>query len=388
MLKIKKITSNYIYIIGLGLYLFMYILSSTYMDLAIPFFSLLNKVVLYFSFGIMLIILLINKTVSLKKLFIYILLIILGFFIFLNNKDTRFVMLLVCLIALPKDINLKSLFKTIFAINSFTIIITILFCILGIIPDYTYVQRNMERHALGFVSANSLSNLITITTIIYTYIKKDKFNIVNSICCILILIITYIVTDSRMAFLLGIITVISLACIKKINKSRWLKNIIYKMSKYAFIVLFLVIILCTLYIVNSTHTETFYKLNSYFSGRLTQIINFYNEYGIHLVGKQITTVGIREAIKTNSAWNGIDTSYVNYTLRYGILFMSMFSILYLKLGEYFKKNDMLYEAILVLIICIMGITENILFIPYYNISIFWISKFLLNETSKEEKVNV
>ena len=91
------------------------------------------------------------------------------------------------------------------------------------------------------------------------------------------------------------------------------------------------------------------ELNTFFSGRIGEMYIFYNQYGITLFGQTIYTIGIKDAIILGQKWTGLDTSYLNYTLRYGIIFMSFISIMYIKIGNYIKREKMLVDAIYIIL---------------------------------------
>ena len=78
-------------------------------------------------------------------------------------------------------------------------------------------------------------------------------------------------------------------------------------------------------------------------------------------------------------WVGLDAAYLNYTLRYGLIFMFVLSAFYYKTCKKFRNYKLIYESAYVIIICIMALTENILLLPYYNFGLFLIAKNLKSE---------
>ena len=375
MIKKEKFIKN-IYMYLIFIYSFINILSSTYIDYVIPSYNTIyifiqNLLILTFAF---IFIILISHKITKKSIIVIYSILMLTIIILLKNRDKSLLLLITMLISFPKTIDIKKLCITIVKANALAIITTITLCKLNLIKDYVFMQRGVFRHGLGFVSANALANLITATLLIYILYKKNNWKLHDTIFWLLILILTNMQTNSRLALLLGIFGVFFATVSKYIAQKKIITNIIFKITKYIFPFLFVSLILLTLYMDSITYNQAEYKLNELFSGRLFQMVDFYRQYGIHLIGSPIFTLGIKNAVETGVKWVGIDTSYMNYTLRYGLIFMICLGCLYMKLGKRIKQKNMLYEAIYVITICIMGITENILLIPYFNFSLFLIVK--------------
>lgn len=375
-----------IYDICLLLYSVVAIFSSTYIDNIIPAYVSINNYSYILVSLLLLFLFFINYKFNKKSLLIIAFSMLLMFFILTQNFDKRLLVLILLLISLPKKITFKHIAGVLFFGNTVSLLIVILLSNVGLIYDYSFLRNNVIRHGLGFVSANSVSNLVTSTIIIFSYYKKDNWKILYSIISIVILAFINQLTDSRLAFLLGLLTILFVSTFKFLNYSKSIKKVIIKISKYLFAFLFVFFIIFSIYLSKHNDFEYYYVINDFFSGRLNEIISFYNLYGFHLFGSHIYTVGIRQAAEMGIKWVGIDTSYINYTIRYGLLLMTFISYGYYKLGNYFENNNLLYEAIVVCLICIMGITENIIFLPYYNISLFWIYHLFIN-TKYLEKVN-
>ena len=385
MVKNKRTIIVNTYILCVCMYCFMSILNSTYFD---DIFSLYGKV---FSFSQNIFIMLfsfltiINTKLTKKRiLVIYALLIIFGLIV-LKNTDKSLIILITMLFAFPTDLKVSNLTKKIILTNIITIGMVVIFCKLGFITDYQFVQRNVLRHSLGFVSANALSNLVSATMLMYIFHKKDKLSFFNILVCGVILLITSFQTNSRAAMLLGFFAIIISLVLKKtikISNSK-VNNFIYFTSKYIFAFLFIASIAFTIYISSIPHNQSLNNLNELFTGRINQMIEFYNQYGIHLIGKPIFVVGIKNAITSGQKWIGIDTAYLNYTLRYGLIFMAILSIFYKKMCNKLQTRKLLFDASYIIIICILGLTENILLLPYYNCALFLIASCLKQKEQGE-----
>jgi hypothetical protein len=371
-----------LYMICLILYSIIKIISISYLDTVIPFFNNISLTIEYVIIISLLLLFIMKRKISVKKLLLTISIITILLLIFIYNQDRNLLLVVLFIITFPEKNNIKKYLKNQLVINSIGIVLILLACRFGIIQDYTFIQRDSIRHSFGFVSANAFSNFLTATLFMYTYIKKDEMKLHNVLISLIILFIVYHFTYSRFAFYFGILNILVVYIYGRLinkNKGHTFATSILTLSKYLFAILLLLSICGTIFFSKRTGTETFIKINDFFTGRLQEMVNFYDEYGFHLVGRKITTVGVKDTITSGATGARIDTSYINGVLRYGIAFMFLLSHLYYKLGNYLKENKKVYEAIYVLFICIMGFTENIIMMPYFNISLLFIAEMINKE---------
>ena len=363
-----------LYLLALSLYSFSYILMSTYVDRIITNYTQIFGLIRYFCIISLLFIFLANFKYTKKKiLLLFITLLVVGL-ILINNNDKSLLVLILLIISYPKKMSLKNISKYLFYTNLFAILVTVLMRLFGLIPDYISFERNIIRHGMGFVSANAFSNLVTATILLFIYYKNESWKFIYSVILILILLYINSITGSRLSFILGIISIVLIAMKNRIIKSKKATSLIYSVAKYIFPFLLILLIVITMNLKSTSFNGIIGELNTFFSGRIGEMYIFYNQYGIKLFGQTIYTIGIKDAIILGQKWTGLDTSYLNYTLRYGIIFMSFISIMYIKIGNYIKREKMLVDAIYIIIICIMATTENIIFVPHFNLTIFLIAK--------------
>ena len=365
-----------IYCILVAIYSFSSVLLSTYIDNLFFNYSQFYDFLRYTLIFAFLVIFILNIRCT-KKTFAFIILFCMFIgVVLMNNTDKSFLLIILILISFPKNMELQKMSKLLFDTNVFTILLVAFLYKVGFINEYVFIQRGVTRHSLGFVSANALSNLITSTLLLHIYYKNDRWNIIKSLFWCIVLLLIYRLTYSRLALILGMTSLIFITFYKFIKNNKIIKNILFFCSKYIFPFLFMTLTLLTIYLSVKQMNSFFNEINELFSNRLCQMIDFYRKYGIHLLGQPIETVSIHYVAENGGVWLGLDTSYMNYLLRYGFIFMLLISYCYIKSGNFIKKKDLLIDAIYIIFICIMGITENILLIPYYNLSMFIIIKCL------------
>lgn len=375
-MKKLQLSSTMIYNFCLCFYSVILILNSTFFDFLFPFFNVVVKLAKYFFVGALLFVFVDSKQSKNKIVFTFIISII-TLFIFCIHIDKDLIILVLLLISFPKNQNLTKLSHTMSLLNIFVIFGIVILSKLGFLADIVTVQHGTVRHSLGFVGANAFANCVASSIFIYLYSKKNNIKLINAFLIFLLMILIFSITNSRFAFYFVVFDlIISLVMKNNLEKDNFFKKIIYFLSKYLFPFLLFFMIAITIYFSKNSNSELYLKINGIFTGRIWQSVYFYNKYGLSLLGHEIEIIGVKEAILSGKSWFGIDTAYLNYSLRYGLLFMIFFAVLYIKLGDRIKKKKDFYAAIYIVLICIMGITENILFLPNFNISLIFIAEML------------
>ena len=75
--------------------------------------------------------------------------------------------------------------------------------------------------------------------------------------------------------------------------------------------------------------------------------------------------GLREATAKNVEWAGIDNSYVFILIKYGVIVFVMFFMGFVYTALELKKRNDYLGALYLIVICLIGLTENVM----YNIAI-------------------
>lgn len=369
-----------LYLTIVTIYIVTKIFSFTYIDQIIPSFSSIVKFIDWLIIGLLIIVFLRNFKIKKNNFFPLLKFILITLFlalIILKNKDVSLLQLYLLVISYPEDLDYNDLINLLLKVNTIVIILIIVLSQLGIIDDYIFYQRNSLRHGLGFVSANAAANIITCTLFVYLLFKNTKHKFLKSFFSLILLIVIYFITGSRFAFFGGMLSIIFSLFVNYFSRKKIISNAIVRSSKVLFFILLIFSLLSTIYFKNNFGSNTYYELNSIFSGRIGAMVQYYDKYGFNIIGQPIETVGIRESLNKGIKWNGIDNSYVSYTLKYGIIFMILSGIFFYKLLN--NGNNKLEISLYAILIFIMGITENIMFLPYYNVLLFILPYYIKNE---------
>ena len=288
--------------------------------------------------------------------------IIFGGIFFINAvlNDFSLVMMLLFVVLFPNNLDPKILGKKIVCVLLFTYIFIIILAALGIINNYVEYRflDNTIRFAMGFVSPNACATYFLYVVLIAIYSWEPKSWKLYVLCLYIFMIsYIYVMTDSRMAMIYELFLFVFIISEKIGNKRKY--EFFYPAVCIAFLLMMSLSIMVIIFFADYQN-EWYIILNQLFSSRLGSIVNFYNEYGINLLGNSIETHGIREATMHSVKWAGIDNSYVYLLIKYGIIIFVVFFVGFIYTARQMKKRKDYLGALYLVFICLIGLTENVM----------------------------
>ncbi len=368
----KKILSNDCWVFNINiLYIFAYLLYVTFalvnttyvVDGAIS--SLLAKLVRYITF-FLLIIYSFYKYRYRENMLIGA--IVFGGLFFINAllNDFSLILMLLFVFLYPNNLSPRKLGKMLVKILIAVYFIILVLTELGWIFNYVEYRPldGTVRHALGFVSPNACATYFLYILLIAVYCWKPKeWKLYIIIPCMVLSIVIFQITNSRMATIYEFLLFAFIIVEGKFEFSK-VRGFFYPTICLTFVFMAFLSIMVIVYFSNNQN-EWYIVLNQLFSSRLGYIIKFYNEYGISLWGNCIELHGLREATAKNVEWAGIDNSYVFILIKYGVIVFVMFFMGFVYTALELKKRNDYLGALYLIVICLIGLTENVM----YNIAI-------------------
>lgn len=317
-----------------------------------------------------------HRYLKLKSLILVSLIVILLGIVYFKIDDATMV-LTVFFILCAKNISIKKI-----AIYSYrTILVTTVLIIgmwlMGFFPDVFVARSGSTRmgHSLGFLGANALASTIFIGLVYYVYAKKEVWNKPKYIIYSGIALLSFIVTKSRMTFLLEILLLILLFFLQKFKS----KNLLFKIQAYSYLgISILTFVLVKWYEINPNGMVQNIA-NLFTTGRLYWCYYFLKTYGISILGQEVNLVGTKVAALTGSNWQSIDNAYAFLAIRYGVVVLAIFCVSCIFLGNYLKKKNDYIGSLCVLILAFWGLTENSIIIIGYNIGLYMLGDMLWNK---------
>ena len=334
-----------------------------------PKISLLLFIIIFF----------INGTVSKRIMYVSLVLGIVTIIVTSITNNYALALMFMAIMTCPSGMEISTIAKwekrSLFCL----IVFTIALAVMGIIPSDVVYRENAIRNSYGFTSANAFANSTLIWMLLFGLQKKERWNWRDTIFCGSIAVAVFLFTNSRMAFIMSLVLSLFFLMLKKEN--RFKGKILYQISKLCFPVLMIVCYICSWLYKGGYYISQLNILNIMMSYRLGFMRNYLQGYGIKLFGQTIKTVSYSQALRTGEAWSGLDNSYMYILICWGLIIAIILSLLYYQLGKYNYEKTNKYEAFVVIVLCIIGITENYLSLVGDNIAIIMIA-IMLNKNSR------
>lgn len=334
-----------------------------------PKISLLLIIIIFF----------INGTVSKRIMYVSLVLGIVTIIVTSITNNYALALMFMAIMTCPSGMEISTIAKwekrSLFCL----IVFTIALAVMGIIPSDVVYRENAIRNSYGFTSANAFANSTLIWMLLFGLQKKERWNWRDTIFCGSIAVAVFLFTNSRMAFIMSLVLSLFFLMLKKEN--RFKGKILYQISKLCFPVLMIVCYICSWLYKGGYYISQLNILNIMMSYRLGFMRNYLRGYGIKLFGQTIKTVSYSQALRTGEAWSGLDNSYMYILICWGLIIAIILSLLYYQLGKYNYEKTNKYEAFVVIVLCIIGITENYLSLVGDNIAIIMIA-IMLNKNSR------
>ncbi|WEB81772.1 hypothetical protein [Vagococcus lutrae] len=258
---------------------------------------------------------------------------------------------------------LSSIISLIFVVISFK---------MNLISEFTLIREGNVRHSLGFSHPNFLAGILLLIFMetLFIFYKSRKQNIQIIILTLVVIIVLNNVTGSRTSTLTAILSWLIFFLYINIPKLFLNKKIIYVLS---FSVL-LGFIVSYLFAKNYDNYKPFmFSLNKLTSGRLRMANQFLLENKVNFFGNELDVLTTEKAINSGYLQTKIlDNAYVSILLKYGLINVILFNVLYILSMIKMIKLNMIKEVLLILIFVIFGFFESYFTYFQFNFTIlFW-----------------
>lgn len=302
-----------------------------------------------------------------KRYFIPIILFVLSFLLsYIKSRDTTMALyMLICLAAL--EIDGDKIIKKTERIQGILLVLVILLSQLGIIEDYVFGVGIRPRHGLGFSWTTTGAILFFYFTLCFLYTHRRCVKIQTLIILEAINIWLFFMTDSRLAFVL-LTVFLSFTALQYFNEKKWsfLRKLNWLYIGFPFLMEGFTIIVFKKY---NSSDPVWTAVNSLLSERLSLGKSAIDTYGISLLGNSVEWIGFnakRPTMALAVGYNYVDSSYLQLTIQYGVLFMvAVLAIYSYAIYKAVKSND--YELVAIYVcILVFALTEPRLMNFAYN----------------------
>lgn len=268
--------------------------------------------------------------------------------------------ILILLIIESRKVNSNGIFKVSFSILLIGMLIVLLLCLVGVLPDIiTYRDilsaTNDPRHSIGFYHSNVLPLIVMYLEIYYIFIgyKKLRRTVIYSFIAVQILL--KILCNSRNAFYISMMLSIIMIILKYKKRPCDDNKVLYLISALSIPVMS-GFSLAMMYLL--TKGGIWDKIDTLFSGRFRLAIYKAHRIGIHLINFMSNEAYFRDSVVYA---NGVkldtivlDNGYLYIMLRYGILAIIFYVIIGVLLSKKVKSNTILLISIIAVFIANFG----------------------------------
>lgn len=284
------------------------------------------------------------------------------------NKDYLFMILI---IFSSRSISPKLFIKTSLVVIIVSLTIILLAAKLGIIPNLLNLRNGIVRQGLGFQYPLIFSGYIFLGFVCYILLDQGKHPIFSFVVAVFVVLALNKLTNSRNDEIC-IILVALINCAKK--------YLFVLMNKFTSIVIDIsvIIILFSVFINKfiPTNSNLGAKLDILFSGRLSLQTTLFQYYSPSLFSQNIIQNGWGGKYTTATNYFYIDNSFTRLFFMGGMIFFGIIFVLIVCKMLQLSKAKLSFIALILLIICINGIssdsfsilTTNLL-LPLFGISL-------------------
>ena len=248
-----------------------------------------------------------------------------------------------------------------------------------IIPDTTSVRDDGSmRWALGFAQPNTTAAILLSIIAEWIILKNGKLQLRHYGVLFVMLVVINNITNSRSTAVGLIVIIISCFFLGKQSKSLSLP------VRLTFICLYPIFAITDYLIAkNYNYNGILLKLNNLFSGRISLIHYFTEHFDITFWGQYIPTRDPNNL--KNTYYLVVDNSYISILLKYGLIFLIVFGILYMMfINRVIAERSIGLIAISIAFLAIANM-ENTLYIPAYNVILPFLISIPFGEGSYENK---
>lgn len=244
--------------------------------------------------------------------------------------DERTPLFMVAFLIASNGVSLKKLFSTALVIHLLIMAVTVVSSQLELIPDLLFERDgNYIRHSLGYIYPSVFISYVFFTLVLFFWVGRNKLSIKQALILLVIDDLLFVITDSRMGF----IVIALLVIVNCVGVRRNTGGSIKAAFRYEKVLDYTPLILSaiTVFFCCILNTPAGQQINRLLTYRISYITEAVAKYGIHPLGANIEWIGYGGNTDTASfvgIYNFVDNSYASVVLNYGIVGIAA-SLIYL-----------------------------------------------------------
>lgn len=368
-LKIKRddLISAIFFYLPFCMYTFCYALIkmttiSTVLDVSVITSTLMN-----FALLLLLVKIILSK-MTINSFVVNFFLILLGLLTNYYSNRNDFLAVILFILAGCRGVEINKFIKCSLCIHAIIMFGTLIACIFGILPDWTYQDSGAIRHSCGFVYPSIVSSLFFYMSMSILYLRK-KYNWSIIFLMEALNFYVYYMTGNLTAFAFLAIAFVAykivLARENKLQKTA-LTPIRRGIISLPVVCFFISLLLSLAYKNGQSYAMV---LNVFFHNRLRMAAQGIGNYGIHLFGTEVQWVGNGGrgyTFESYLSYNFVDNSYMYIMITYGIIAIIAIILLYLLSVKWSLSSENFRLCFVLVCIIIYSLIEPRLIEIYFN----------------------
>ena len=298
-----------------------------------------------------------NKGFSIKKIVIFTITAIVFSIAALITDRSRLVIFAMLIIVAPLlDLRAEHIVKFFLLTMVLVLCLILIFCKAGIIEDLIYINGTRKAHCLGFSYYSAFPYRVFLCLLMYLFLRNNRISIIECAFLLGISFVVYILTTTRLTFILSVFSVVIDFFLMKGSKL----NLNTKMKRILSIMAFPIGISMIFFslVKYDPNNTVWNQLNSVLNSRMSLAQNGYFDYGIKLFGNYIEMEG-NSALEEAMEYFYIDSGFAYSLLGYGLLFTLVAMALYSILFYYSCKTNNKAMFVWILSIWIFSFVNNV-----------------------------
>lgn len=329
--------------------------------------------------------------INLKDIIVFILLLILGYAIYYNSKDSNVFRLALYIFSFRRANPIRIL-KDFFWISLISLISTVVFSFFGIAANLTSIDNGTVKYSLGFTQPNLLGRtvfsllLITITLILIFELNLKGIKKFLFYFFMLILFVILYVSSSTTPIITIAVGLVLYFFIRKWKKTGniFLKKFIVILGLFIMLSSFLF----SFYSVfaNLNQSKFWIEMNTMFTGRLQFNQEYFHNYGISTFGQFIITNTDKQSVWFDG-YHFLDNAYLLSLIKFGIIFTIIQILYYFLLYAFVIRRGKIELIIPIVTLVLYGVAEQGTIYYYFNFILLFSSVFYLKKNYTKNRGN-
>lgn len=296
-----------------------------------------------------------------------------------GEKQLMFLMLFLMAIV---NVHFDKVLKTYLWANGTGILLVLLSCKIGLIPDRFY-SSSRNRHSLGFGYPTTVSNYWLYFMLAYLAYRKERLTLAEGLVLEGINYYFFVMTDTRNAFAVSTLALV-IAYGLKLWKGKYGKRFLAFFIQH--IALLGTTCIAVLTFLWSQKVTVIMSLNELLSNRLLFSYEGLQNYGIRLFGQRIEWVGgTRDFDIAYKEYNYVDSSYLQILLTYGIVVLLLLIIAYGFLGREIVRVQDWYMGIALIMGALHSIFDPQFLWMQYNVFLLALGYLMISDQTERKQ---